>query len=500
MVLNIILLCAAFLITAAFVFLYFKKRIGNAVLIGGIAGSFFAVTLAVVLTTVLNPLKFNLNGDSEVKLPVFSEFTDPGATAVYKKENISDKIEVTTTLDVNKIGNYDILYSIKQGKKHHSLKRKVSVVDEEKPIIVLNGDERITVSKYEFYSEPGVTATDNYDGDITANVKTEIIPQNGEYIIKYSVFDSSANYSETFRYITVKDIVSPKITLSGSGNMTLIVGTPYEEAGATAIDDVDGDITSKISLNGYVNTDVAGSYKMEYSVKDSSGNTASVTRKITVITQVEARSSRVCLTFDDGPSSSVTGRVLDILKQNDVKATFFICNYSDDKKPLLQRMIDEGHTIGIHGYSHDYSKIYSSDQAFMDNITSLRDKVYNDFGYTATVIRFPGGSSNTVSRNYSDKIMSRLTVKVKEAGFRYFDWNISSGDAEGNNIATRKLINNVKNGLVKNRANVVLMHDTDAKRTTAESLQEIIDYARNNGYSFSAIDDTVGEVHHGVNN
>ena len=195
----------------------------------------------------------------------------------------------------------------------------------------------------------------------------------------------------------------------------------------------------------------------------------------------------IYLTFDDGPSSDVTVRVLDTLKANGIKATFFICDYDEDKLPIIKRMIDEGHTIGIHGYSHDYSQIYTSNDAFMENINKLKNKLKEDTGYDAYVIRFPGGSSNTVSEKYCVGVMSQLVQTVTDSGLMYMDWNVSSGDAEGNNRPVNLIIKNVTGGFKHNRNNVVLMHDTSAKQTSADALQSIITYGKNNGYSFYPI-------------
>lgn len=107
--------------------------------------------------------------------------------------------------------------------------------------------------------------------------------------------------------------------------------------------------------------------------------------------------SVIYLTFDDGPSSTVTGEILDILEENCVQATFFIVDYSEDKIPLLERMIEDGETIGIHALEHDYEKCYSSEDAYLDGVEELKEKLYQDTGYEAFCLRFPGGSSNTIS-------------------------------------------------------------------------------------------------------
>ncbi len=212
-----------------------------------------------------------------------------------------------------------------------------------------------------------------------------------------------------------------------------------------------------------------------------------------------SKKNKICLTFDDGPSH-VTKKVLNILKENKVRSTFFIVNYSEEDKPLIQRMIDEGHTLAIHNYSHDYSKIYKSTSSYMEYHKKLYRKIKKDFGYEAKIMRFPGGTSNTVSRNYSYGIMTRLSKKMTEKGFIYFDWNIDSGDASGNNISKTTIANNVIEGLSKNTTNVVLMHDSGAKMTTAKALQTIINYGNNNGYVFEPITEKTKKVQHKPNN
>lgn len=208
----------------------------------------------------------------------------------------------------------------------------------------------------------------------------------------------------------------------------------------------------------------------------------------------------IYLTFDDGPSMDVTPEILDILKQNDVKATFFILNYGEKSIPILERMVREGHTIGIHGYSHDYSEIYASEDAFMENIQKLHDKLLKDIGYDATIVRFPGGSSNTISEKYKKGIMTKLTKRLEKEGWQYLDWNVSTGDAEGSNIPSSQLLKAVKKELEPEQANVILLHDTSSKQSSADALQDIIDYGIENGYTFCPVTEDTTMVHHHVNN
>ena len=207
----------------------------------------------------------------------------------------------------------------------------------------------------------------------------------------------------------------------------------------------------------------------------------------------------IYLTFDDGPSRYSTPKILDILKRNAVHATFFELKPARDDYDLTQRVIDEGHTLAIHGYSHKYDQIYSSDVAYYKNLKKLQRLFYRRFGQWCTQTRFPGGSSNTVSRHYSVGIMSRLVKKVHRWGFLYQDWNVSSGDAGGSNTAD-EVFKMVTSGIQKGRSNVILMHDFSGNDKTINALQRIIDWGKQHNFVFRAMTPSTVEIHHGVNN
>lgn len=180
----------------------------------------------------------------------------------------------------------------------------------------------------------------------------------------------------------------------------------------------------------------------------------------------------VYLTFDDGPSAE-TDRILDILKEYNVKATFFVIGKTDENSvKAYQRIVEEGHTLGMHSYSHQYAKVYASQEAFEDDLTSLQDYLFSITGMESTFYRFPGGSSNKVSKIP----MSDLIQCLKERNITYFDWNVSSGDASGTQLSSQTIINNVMNGINGAHKNyVVLFHDSAAKKTTVDALPEIIE-------------------------
>lgn len=204
----------------------------------------------------------------------------------------------------------------------------------------------------------------------------------------------------------------------------------------------------------------------------------------------------VYLTFDDGPSPR-TSEILDILKKYNVKATFFVTNQNSQYDYLIKRAYDEGHTIGLHTSSHNYHEIYASEDAYFADLQAIQDKVYNITGYRSTIIRFPGGSSNTVSR-FNPGIMTRLTQLVEERGFYYHDWNVDSEDAAGAN--EERQMNNVMTYSPKHEVVNLLMHDSGNKYATVNSLEAKIKYYLDNGYSIQPLTPSSPCVHHGVNN
>ncbi len=209
--------------------------------------------------------------------------------------------------------------------------------------------------------------------------------------------------------------------------------------------------------------------------------------------------SIIYLTFDDGPSSTTTPKILKILRKHDVKATFFTINYSSENESLICREAEEGHTVAIHGYSHDYKKIYSSVNAFMRNVKKQQKKIFKSTNNDVWIMRFPGGSSNLVSRKYKKGIMKKLVKVTKKTGYKYYDWNVDSGDSGGARNE-KDVYRNVVKGLKKKRGNVILMHDFSGNYKTVKALNKIIIYGKKHGYEFRAINDTTPVVHHNVQN
>lgn len=203
------------------------------------------------------------------------------------------------------------------------------------------------------------------------------------------------------------------------------------------------------------------------------------------------------LTFDDGPSAKVTPRILATLKEKNAKATFFVVGTG--KMSLLKDIQAEGHAIGLHSGTHEWD-IYNSTDAYFADLQAVSDKVYAQTGIRSKIIRFPGGSSNTVSKKHCAGIMSKLVTMVEDKGYSYFDWNVSSGDATGTKASAAEITKNVLNG-AKNKTKIcVLMHDLGTKDTTADALPDIIDGLREMGFRFEVLDENSPIFHAKVNN
>ncbi len=191
----------------------------------------------------------------------------------------------------------------------------------------------------------------------------------------------------------------------------------------------------------------------------------------TVLLEETSWPNKVYLTFDDGPSY-LTDDVLDILAQYGVKASFFVIGTEDpDLKAIYKRIVDEGHTLGMHSYSHKYQDIYASQEAFAEDLNKLENLLYEETGIIPKIYRFPGGSSNTVSPISMEFFIDYL----KARDIVYYDWNISARDATGNPVDKDEIVKNALYGIEENEETMILMHDIGDKTTTVEALPEIIE-------------------------
>jgi len=203
---------------------------------------------------------------------------------------------------------------------------------------------------------------------------------------------------------------------------------------------------------------------------------------------------KVYLTFDDGPSDN-TDFILDILAKYKVKATFFVIEKTDQASAdRYKRILSEGHTLAMHSSSHIYTKIYNTLDAYIEDVSEIQNYLLDVTGYKPTIYRFPGGSSNTVSKISIYSCVAYLD----EVGITYFDWNISSGDAVSIPLSKEDIINNVISGVEQENNAVVLFHDANNKKTTVEALPSILEQLTDMGVKVLPITDKTTPVHHKI--
>ena len=199
---------------------------------------------------------------------------------------------------------------------------------------------------------------------------------------------------------------------------------------------------------------------------------------------------RIFLTFDDGPTEAVTPYILDLLKQENIKATFFVLGNRVEANPqILKREYEEGHFIANHGYSHKYSLIYLNPQAVIDEYNLTNNTIKNALGnqnYNSLVFRFPGG---TTGGKYHE-IKQEAKELLKQNGIASLDWNALTNDAAGANTK-EKIMKNFYDTIKDKTSIVILMHDASDKILTYECLPEMIRYLKDNEYSFKTLYDVI---------
>ena len=272
---------------------------------------------------------------------------------------------------------------------------------------------------------------------------------------------------------------------------------PCEVSRVTVNDD-------RVEVSGNIVPYKVGSYTLTYSVTNDRGDTTTAERHINVVPAQQPDSVKpdnpktIYLTFDDGPGP-YTAQLLDVLARYNVKATFFVTALNSDYEDMIGRAYNEGHSIAVHTYSHDYRKIYASEEAFFEDFNAMEDVIYRQTGQYTKLCRFPGGSSNTVSQ-FNPGVMSRLVDIMNNMGYKYFDWNVDSDDA-GHTKTTNGIYTNVTEGCYAAAGYgycIVLQHDV--KDYSVAAIESIINWGLNNGYTFAALDMTSPTAHHGLYN
>ncbi len=462
-----------------------------------------AASVGVMWLVNVFDVKISVESSREVTLEYGSPYTVPEASAtgfgtLFCRKGRPVPVERDGSVDTAKLGDYTLTYRAQFHGVEKEQRITVHIVDTQPPEITLTADPEGYTLPGHSYVEEGFQAVDGYDGDITDRVtRTETDTE-----ILYTVSDASGNTAQVRRNIVYNDPVPPELTLLGSSEITLTEGGSFQEPGYAAQDNCDGDITGNVTVSGQVDTGTPGQYTLTYSVSDGYGNTVSATRTVTVKPKPQLpppdpeanRGKVIYLTFDDGPSAH-TRRLLEILNKYQVKATFFLVNTGSID--VAKEIVEQGHAVGIHTLTHDYQKIYASEEAFFADLLQMQSIIEEKTGVKTTLMRFPGGSSNHVSR-FNAGVMTRLTQQVEERGFQYFDWNVTSGDAGGGARTADDVFYNVAKGISGKSVSVVLQHDIYG--FSVDAVEKIIVWGLENGYTFLPLSPDAPTCHHRVAN
>ena len=386
-------------------------------------------------------------------------------------------------IEINSVVDYTVVYKYKDEKRI----LKVQVVDTTPPefevqdqTVALNQtiDPKYLVKNIKDVTKTTVTFQEKY----TFN-------KAGEQQVEVVVTDEAQN--KTVKTAKVKE--APEII---AGNVSIIVGTKTDlKSLVSAKDNFDKEPSIDVVANDF-DVNKKGNYEIKYIAKDAAGNQSEKTITIQVIDKTDENEKVVYLTFDDGPSRH-TPEVLEILDRYNAKATFFITGMNASYRKYIQIAHDKGHTIGLHTYTHSYSKVYASINAYFDDLEKVGALAKEYIGFVPKYIRFPGGGSNTISKKYTPGIMSKLVKMVEEKGYIYYDWNAENGDGYSK-MSKKEMLRRATSSSEKKI--MILMHDANGKQNTVDILPDVIEYYQKRGYTFKAIDDSTFVPHQRVNN
>ena len=459
------------------------------------------ITAGLVLLVDARTVRFYVYGEDDMTVEYGTDFRDPGVYAVTVGNLFGEgerRLDVQTlgSVDSRRLGTYILRYTARYAFEDHSIERRVTVVDTTPPVIELRHVEGYEPSWMTGYAEEGYSAHDAVDGDLTGKVHRVKLDDR----VRYTVTDSSGNTISIERPLPNISYQPPKITVLGERDLVMQAGLWYQDAGAMVTDSLGNDLSAYLDVEGGVTPWFAGDYTITYSITSDLGETISDERHVTVVPAaapetVPPAEKTIYLTFDDGPGP-YTARLLDVLDRYGAKATFFVTAQDPRYFDEIGRAYRAGHTIGVHTTSHDYNEIYASEMAYFEDFFNMEEIIRQQTGEYTRIFRFPGGSSNTVS-NFNPGIMSRLTRAMTDMGYRYFDWNVYSGDA-GDTSKTTQIAKNIKDGCAEQRVSIVLQHDI--KDYSVSAVESVLIWGRENGYSFKALQLDSPGMHHGVNN
>ncbi len=478
-----------------------RKRGGHGLLIALAVFVWLALTAAAILFVDGRTVRFYIYGDEDMTVEYGSDFKDPGVYAVTYGRLFGETathlpVQTLGTVNTGRLGTYTLRYTSRFAFTDYGFERRVTVADTTPPVIELKHTEGYAPTWMTGYTEEGYSAIDAVDGDVTEKVECVKLDDR----VRYTVTDSAGNTASVERLLPNVSYQTPVIRLLGEENIVMDAGLWYEDAGAEITDSLGTDLSDKLAVEGGVIPWFAGDYQITYSITNDFGETISATRNVTVLpialpAEVTPAEKTIYLTFDDGPGP-YTQRLLDVLDRYGAKATFFVTDQDSRYLDLIGKAYRAGHSIGVHTASHDYYKIYASEAAFFEDFFTMEEIIRQQTGAYTRLFRFPGGSSNTISR-FNEGIMSRLTRAMNDMGYQFYDWNVYSGDA-GDTSKTDQIAKNIKEGCVRQPVSIVLQHDI--KDYSISAVESVLQWGRDNGYSFKALQLDSPTAHHGVNN
>ncbi|MFR7592819.1 MAG: polysaccharide deacetylase family protein [Longibaculum sp.] len=450
----------------------------------GIVGIIAIVIVGIFFFFHSSRIKFTSQREIEINSVVdYTQFVKE-----IKNGDLKNLVIDSSQVNVKKLGEYEVGYQYEDDKET----LKVKVVDSTPPqfdvqskTIALNQsiDPKELVKNIKDATKTTVAFSKKYSFEKAGQQEVEVV-----------VKDEGGNETrKTVKVNVEEDKKAPEII---AGNVSVIVGSQVDlKDYATAKDNFDTAPQLTVEKNDF-DAHKKGNYQVKYIAKDSSGNQSEKTITVQVVDKTDKNEKVVYLTFDDGPSR-YTSSVLDILDKYNCKATFFITGMNSSYRKYIKIAHDKGHTIGLHTYSHNYSKVYSSTDAYFKDLEKIGNLAKDYIGFVPKYIRFPGGGSNTVSKKYSKGIMSKLTKMVEEKGYIYYDWNAENGDGYSHMSQSEMLARATSSS---HNQIMILMHDANGKQNTVDILPKVIEYYQKRGYTFKAIDDSSIVPHQHVNN
>lgn len=433
----------------------------------------------------LHPLELKGESyDTELKEP-FDAYGNIQSILFHPIESVTFVGNVKT----EEVASFDVSYTF----EGESYPFTVNVVDTKGPILEvqdLTVDINTPVTAEDFITKIGDASNYSFrmDGQTDPG-------QTGTFTVTLTARDTYNNLTTKTAKLTRKaDKTAP--TLEGfDERVVLLQGDMYAPRTYTIVDDLDNDPKVYID-SSQLNIKTPGTYTVQYTTSDRSGNQRNYQQTVIVEENPDYGKPICYLTFDDGPSST-TSEILEILNQYGIPATFFVSGADESSLSLLSTIQKNGHSIGLLSYSDSYPIVYASEEAYFDDLQKISDVVTKQTGIKADIIRFLGGSSNTLASTYCEGIMNLLVKDVEAKGYSYFDWNVSSQDDTGAYVDSETIVASACRGIGMDNV-VIQLHDSSGKETTVHALPEIIQAYQNAGYVFRGLTRTSIPIHHYV--